>query len=636
MLLLTATGENQSQSQSQSSKSGLRQMQLRQLEVGVLAGLGLYQNKSESESSSYQQFQYESTAYRFDDVNNSTTLSPVPILSMSTSPYPTTAVPPTQSQSPSSSPTSFPTVPPLPPAKTAFDPIITKGYKFFNSRTGANVLIKGIDYYPRPNAGDLNINSADYFTNDYEHIWRRDIPQFVALGINAIRLYSVDPDYDHSAFMCALANVGIYVLVELASGSCPKCAITKDAAPKCYSAELKLRGQRVITEFSKYNNTLAFSAGNEVNHFVPLGEGPQWNGPCLKKFVKDMRMYASKCRHIRNVPIGLIMADTNREENTLYYNCQDEDDDKKDDRYDYAEWYGINTYVYCNGTASTLKEALGFQTLEQSFASYNYSIPVLLTEYGCLSQTFPTVDGYEAQRNFNQAKWLGDRSVQNDFAGGLAFEYSIEAANAHTPFPFKEFGEQNYGIGYFSPADCDDITIPCEYKRTPSFYNLQRAYAQAQPENITMDEFEPDVYRTGRSVCPDIFPKLNSFHWGTDWRPSLICPSLSHELFTCPAGGGSSAASASATGNNTRHLTGKALLCIIILSTIITFIVLQLLEVTRSKKYHQVLTGRANLLHTKNGNDTSETNSLVVSLQKNDLDGLHNGYLSIASRSDSE
>lgn len=310
----------------------------------------------------------------------------------------------------------------------ALDPIVIKGYKFFNSRTKENILIKGIDYYPRPNNGTFDMNSIDFFTEEFRHVWERDIPQFQALGVNAIRLYAVDPAKDHSSFMCAMSKAGIYVLVELASGSCPSCAITSKKAPHCYPPHLKVRGEAVIKEFSKYTNTLAFSAGNEVNHFVPLGEPPEWNAPCLKKFVRDMRAYMDRCDHIRHVPIGLIMADSDRDENTLYYNCQ-----SGDDELDHAEWYGINSYVYCNGTAAEFNQSTGFKTLQQSFESYNYSIPVLLTEFGCLSKTFPTIDGYVGQRNFNQAKWLGLKQVQDDFAGGMVFEYSMEAANAQVP-----------------------------------------------------------------------------------------------------------------------------------------------------------------------------------------------------------
>jgi hypothetical protein len=234
--------------------------------------------------------------------------------------------------------------------------------------------------------------------------------------------------------------------------------------------------------------------------------------------------------NMRQVPIGLIMADSDRDENTKYYNCQTGDDDLE-----HAEWYGLNSYVYCNGTAHSFDEAAGFQTLIDSFESYNYSIPVLLTEFGCLSTSFPTIGGYEAQRSFNQAKWLGLPEVQNQFAGGLVFEYSIESANAHTPFPFKTFGQQNYGIGYFSPENCNDIDIPCEYNPTPSFYNLKDAYEQIQAENITFDSFDPPLNRTGRTQCPKEFPPLSQFVWPSDTARSIRCPRRETASFTCPA-----------------------------------------------------------------------------------------------------
>lgn len=412
-------------------------------------------------------------------------------------------------------------------------PLVIKGYKFFNSQTGENIIIKGIDYYPRPNTGELDVNNFDFFTDEYRHIWERDIPYFNALGINAIRLYAVEPSKNHESFMCALNHAGIYVLVELASGTCPQCSISSDETPFCYPKQLKTRGESIIREFSKYSNTLAFSAGNEVNHFVPMGEKPQWNAACLKKFVRDMRTYVKSCNsrtNMRHLPIGLIMADSDRDENTLFYNCQTGDDDLE-----HAEWYGLNSYVYCNGTAFSMDEAPGFESLIESFESYNYSIPVLLTEFGCLSKTFPTIDGFEAQRTFNQARWFGLPKVQNQFAGGLVFEYSIETANAHTPFPFKTFGQQNYGIGYFSPENCDDIRILCAYNPTPSFFNLKEAYEQISYENLTMDAFEPPPDRIGRTKCPKNFPSLNQFSWPSDNRRSISCPSRSYASFTCPA-----------------------------------------------------------------------------------------------------
>jgi len=504
--------------------------------------------------------------------------------------------------------------------QTDLDPIAIKGYKFFNSRTGENVLIKGIDYYPRPNAGDLDVNSVDYFTEEHRHIWERDIPQFQALGVNAIRLYSVDPDQDHAAFMCALSKAGIYVLVELASGACPKCAILSSEAPHCYPRQLKTRGEAVIYEFSKYSNTLAFSAGNEVNHYT-MNHPPQWNAPCLKKFVRDMRAYVSKCDHIRHVPVGLIMADSDRDENTLYYNCQSGDDDL-----DHAEWYGINTYVYCNGTADSFDEAVGFNKLIQSFETYNYSIPVMLTEYGCLSKSFPTIDGYQGQRNFNQAKWLGMKSVQDEFAGGFAFEYSIEKSNARTPFPFKEFGEQNYGVGYLSPDQCDDVSIMCEYNRTPTFDALKRAYNLAHADNITMDEFEPDKSRSGRTTCPAHFPKLNSFHWIADWQRSLSCPDRTQDTWTCPADGVPNSVTTES------QINGWTLLFTLFGFIGIIYAIMKFFTNMQEIHTHSSLSPNIwNVEKNASCNVTEESNGLIVNSNQ-----FGSGYLSVTSRSSSE
>jgi len=200
-----------------------------------------------------------------------------------------------------------------------------------------------------------------------------------------------------------------------------------------------------MNAFAKYSNTLAFSAGNEVNHFAPLNK-EQWNAPCQKKFLRDMREYMeSTCEYPRKIPIGLISADNDRDNLAMYYNCHSSR--RKMDPFETADWYGLNTYVFCDGNATSFEEAEGLQLLASSFESYNYSVPTLLTEFGCLSDSFSTIDGYQGQRNFNQAKWMLDQTpMREQFSGGFAFEYSIEKANAgsESPYPFRKFGHQNY------------------------------------------------------------------------------------------------------------------------------------------------------------------------------------------------
>ena len=347
---------------------------------------------------------------------------------------------------------------------------------------------------------------------------------------------------------CAMEAAGIYVIVALAH-DCPTCAITREASPDCYPPELKLQGQAVIQAFAGFTNTLAFSAGNEVNHFTPVGKGDEWNAPCQKKFLRDMRVYMeSVCgsgpttanattrttttrRGMRSIPIGLVSADDERQALATYYNCQDDTNDP----YQRAEWYGLNAYVFCDGTAENYSQALGFQLLDQSFASFNYSIPVLLTEFGCLSDTFATVQEYEGQRNFYQAQWMLDQSstLRQHFAGGFAFEYSIERENAFhdSPYPFTKMGKQNYGIGFLEPEDCNDVNISCSYHPLPSYYALQRAYqiGQDSMQLTTLDDFELEEHRRQPSKCPPHYPSLGEFDWSVvDAVPDLPCPRHSH------------------------------------------------------------------------------------------------------------
>jgi hypothetical protein len=162
--------------------------------------------------------------------------------------------------------------------------------------------------------------------------------------------------------------------------------------------------------------------------------------------------------------------------------------------------------------------------------------------------------------------------------------------------PFKKFGEQNYGVGYFSPKDCDDVNIPCEYIRTPSFYNLKSAYAQAHADNITIDEFAPSPDRTGRSLCPPQFPKLNSFHWKTDWKISASCPPKSHETYTCPA--------TNSQSKHTEHYSRSNGIVMILIS-----ILLVVFAISHKTEFLQIIINALNINDLMSINKESESDS---------------------------
>ena len=175
------------------------------------------------------------------------------------------------------------------------NPAVIHGKRFYDEVTNEYIPIKGIAYYPRANDGPIaEYDSEDYFTDDYRHVWEPHIQYFKDLDVNTLRIYAVDPSKSHDGFMCALQDAGIRVIVGLLA-QCENCGIGPGDPPSCYSPQLKQRGQYIINEFSKYPNTLAFSAGNEVGLYSD-SENRLNNAPCQKKFLSDMRKYVSgKC-----------------------------------------------------------------------------------------------------------------------------------------------------------------------------------------------------------------------------------------------------------------------------------------------------------------------------------------------------
>lgn len=252
-------------------------------------------------------------------------------------------------------------------------PLELHGNQFFDSETGASVGLKGVAYYPRPNAGILNVNGVDFFHEEFRHLWEADIVWMKELGINAIRIYAVDTSKDHDGFMCAMQEAGIYVLVGL-SATCDGCSITMDPAPDCYSPSLKLRGMQVINHFAKYENVLGFDATNEVHLNSEVAD----TGPCQRKFLSDMRTFIAECEAMpRKIPVGLSFADRDRILKRDYYNCEEEPGDNG-----YPDWFGLNIYLDCNPVYVNASETRAFPVLASDFE--NYSLPVLVSLlFGC-------------------------------------------------------------------------------------------------------------------------------------------------------------------------------------------------------------------------------------------------------------
>lgn len=249
-----------------------------------------------------------------------------------------------------------------------------------------------------------------------------------------------------------------------------------------------------------------------------------------------MRNYIQSCSSsMRSIPVGLAVADTDRIANAQYYNCRTNASDTLEN----AEWFGLNAYLFCDGTYNDRKTPHpGFSGLLKDIQSAEPSIPMLLTEYGCLDASFPSAGEHAAQRTWIQTAWLHSSLFREYFNGGFVFEFSTEKANSQSTsnFPFTSFGPQNYGTGYFSPSECDHDKIKCTFVRQPNFYNLSNEFGQVSiAQEPSKNAFTPSTSRSKPPSCPPKSPSLSSVSWnGVEQVKSLACPSNA-KSFQCTA-----------------------------------------------------------------------------------------------------
>lgn len=209
----------------------------------------------------------------------------------------------------------------------------------------------------------------------------------------------------------------------------------------------------------------------------------------------------------------------------VYYYCRTD----PDDLFENAEWFALNSYRHCDGSATSPEDIVGWPALREDFQAANFPGPVLLGEYGCRERGFPTVDGFEAQRTWFQTEALYSPDYSDVFAGGFVFEYSaekkvvdvnlqffadkLELEEPSSTWPYENFAKVQYGVGYFGPANCQhdgSSTSTCEYTKYPEWDGLVEALAKSEGQVVRPQSagVVPE--------CPSRFQPLSFYDWPTD------------------------------------------------------------------------------------------------------------------------
>ncbi|ODV90095.1 glycoside hydrolase family 72 protein, partial [Tortispora caseinolytica NRRL Y-17796] len=278
------------------------------------------------------------------------------------------------------------------------NPIKVEGRNFVDSVTGERFVIKGVDYQP---GGSSSVRKGNDPLADLGSCIR-DAYMLQQLGINTIRVYSVDPSVNHDECMSLFAAAGIYLLLDVNTPLAnqhihryePWTTYTKNYLNHVFS---------VIEAFAGYPNTLGFFAGNEVINDYDSGQvAPAY----MKAIVRDMKQYIANHIH-RPIPVGYSAADDLLFRHSLpkYLSCGSE--------FEAIDFFGVNSYQWCGRQSM---ETSGYTQLLQDFN--NTAVPVFFSEYGC-NNVQPRV--------FQEVEAIYSSPMTDVFSGGLVYEYTEES-----------------------------------------------------------------------------------------------------------------------------------------------------------------------------------------------------------------
>jgi len=289
----------------------------------------------------------------------------------------------------------------------AVQTVVIKGSDFVNSVTGDRLQLLGVAYQPGGSSGYNPASGVDPLSDG--GVCLRDAALMQRLGVNAIRVYNVDPDLNHDMCASIFNAVGIYMLIDVNSPLAGE-SIDRSAPGTSYDSSYLNRTFAVVEAFKSYPNTLLFFAGNEVINDLPTsGTVP----PYMRAVTRDLKNYIAK-HSTRSIPVGYSAADFRETllDSWNYMQCTTTGDDTDPSRVDL---FALNSYSWCGDSSYRTS---GYDVLTADFS--NTSVPVFFSEYGC-NQPSPRI--------FTEVPVLYGPLMTPVLSGGLVYEFSQETSN---------------------------------------------------------------------------------------------------------------------------------------------------------------------------------------------------------------
>ncbi|GAB1312919.1 Glycolipid anchored surface protein 4 precursor [Madurella fahalii] len=289
----------------------------------------------------------------------------------------------------------------------AVQPLEVQGNYFINPRTGNRFQVIGVAYQPGGSAGYDPSKGVDPLSE--ADICLRDAALLQVLGVNAIRVYNLNPDLNHDECASIFNAAGMYMILDVNSPLVGE-ALTSWNPWESYYASYLNRTFAVVEAFKDYPNTLAFFSGNEVIDKVATGATVP---PYMRAVTRDLKNYIR--RHVsRPIPVGYSAADVRDVlfDSYNYFQCSIEDEEDDMSR---ADIFALNSYSWCG--ESSFEEA-SYNELVDGFTGS--SVPIFFSEFGCNTPS---------PRVFTEIGTIYGPQMSDVFSGGIVYEYTQEANN---------------------------------------------------------------------------------------------------------------------------------------------------------------------------------------------------------------
>lgn len=281
-----------------------------------------------------------------------------------------------------------------------------KGSDFVNPKTGNRFQVVGVAYQPGGSAGYNPELGFDPLSNGAK--CRRDAALMQILGINAIRVYNLDPNLNHDECASIFNAAGMYMMIDVNSPLVGE-SLDGTAPWTTYTSSYLNRTFAIVEAFRHYPNTLLFFAGNEV---IADADSGAIDPAYVRAVTRDIKTYISK-HSDRAIPVGYSAADVRTVlfDSWNFFQCAETGDD---DDFSRADIFALNSYSWCGDSSFTTS---GYNTLVSGFTGT--SIPVFFSEYGC---------NKPAPRVFTEVSTIYSGQMTPVFSGGVVYEYANEVS----------------------------------------------------------------------------------------------------------------------------------------------------------------------------------------------------------------